>query len=979
MWPRTHESLKPDNDQCLSFLDALDEEDRALNEGNPEPDPDALAYSAARDAYHLARAKNDPLALATAESVFRKKLFARLHYRGRAALCFSGGGIRSATFGLGILQGLAARSLQSQGERPGLLGEFDYLSTVSGGGYLGAWFSAWATRLARPGTNKLTCCSEQDRADGPAEVIRYLSESPDSSFEPEPATVKHLRTYSNYLAPKVGLLSADTWALANTVIRNVILNWFVLLPLFAAIILAPDLASRLVSLAPGSISPSTLWFLLGTGVFAGAVSTAYIGYDLPDGGNAQKPAKWFVYASFLPLSLAAMHLTIFWAWLPCGSPDVAWWNIVARGKEGLCWWQFGVLGALMHGGGMAAGLAFVDLRYHRPPRRIGVATALFAALTGFAGGVLAEALAQFAPHKALSGKLIYVHLYASLAFPLLMCVFLISGMLLVGFTSYVTEDEDREWWAFAGGRFLAIALAWAVSAITVLYAYSVLKWVNVQLSAVFTAVTGFSGWAVAKLASSPSTPSGYDDSKSCPAKLPPLSLVKEYGARLLLPVFLILLTMLFSAVNFQLLHLINHLPSKVPSYWPGFLKPLGDASAHIFWLGGFYIAVCLIASYFINVNKFSLHGMYRMRLIRAFLGASNANRRPNPFTNFDSADNMPMCTLTHHKPLHVVNMTLNLVGGTNLAWQQRKAESFTSTRLHTGSCRLGYRESSLYGGRFKEQANRLPVTLGTAITISGAAASPNMGYHSSPLLGIVMTLFNARLGWWLGNPKARNGLWKRPGPRFGIRPFINEALGLTNDQADWLYLSDGGHFENLGLYEMVVRRCRLIVLSDAGVDPAYTYEDLANAIRKIRIDLGIPIEFEPPSLPMSPSGKPTGEFSGQHCAVASILYHAVDGDVQPGTLIYIKASRNGNEPPDVKQYAAANPSFPHQSTAEQFFNESRFESYRRLGLHIVEEICGVTPDSAPQFTLESFRNVVRSYVHSPKCACSSTSDEQKTT
>jgi hypothetical protein len=955
------EGQKLHEDQCLSFLDALDEEDRALSEESQEPVPDAEAYEAARAAYHSARAKGDAGAFAAAESVFRKALFARLHYRGRTALCFSGGGIRSATFGLGILQGLAARSLQQEGERPGLLGEFDYLSTVSGGGYLGSWFSAWATRLARPGTNKLTCCTERDRIDGPAEVIRQLSQSPDSSFEPEPATVKHLRTYSNYLAPKVGLLSADTWALVNTVIRNIILNWFVLLPLFAAVILAPALAWRLLWLKPNSIPVSTLWFLLGTGILAGAVSTAYIGYDLPNGGDAQKPAKWFVYFCFLPLSIAAMHLAIFWAWLPHGSPHAAWWDIIGRGKIGLAWWQFGIVGAVMHGGGMAAGLAVVGLKYHRPPRRIGVATALFAALTGFAGGLLTEAITQLAPY-GLDGKLTYVRLYMSLAFPAMMGVFLVSGMLLVGLTSYITEDEDREWWAFAGGRFLAVSLGWALAAITVLYGGYVLQWVNGQLSAAFTAVTGMSGWAAAKLAGSASTPSGHDDNKSRPPTLPVRGVLKEYGARVLLPVFLILLTMLFSAVNFSLLRLINHLPLGIPSYWPPFLKPLGDASAHIFWLGGFYIVVCGIASYFINVNKFSLHGMYRMRLIRAFLGASNTNRRPNLFTNFDSADNMPMCTLTHHKPLHVVNMTLNLVGGANLAWQQRKAESFTSTRIHTGACRVGYRPSSLYGGRFREHPKKLPISLGTAITISGAAASPNMGYHSSPLLGIVMTLFNARLGWWLGNPKAPDDLWKWPGPRFGIRPFINEALGLTNDEANWLYLSDGGHFENLGLYEMVLRRCRLIVVSDAGADPAYTYEDLANAIRKIRIDLGIPIEFDPPSLPMSPTGWPTEKFSGQHCAVADILYSAVDGEVPPGTLIYIKASRNGNEPPDVKQYAAANPSFPHQSTAEQFFNESQFESYRRLGLHVIEEICGVTPDSAPQLTLESFRNLVESYI-----------------
>ena len=966
---------EPAEHRYLSYLDALYEEDKDLGGEKGEFIPTDAEYEQAYATYRNAcddapvrcvvGGKAGVLELPEA-AAFRKVLFARLHRRKRSALCFSGGGIRSATFGLGILQGLAERSLQQKGRRPGLLGEFDYLSTVSGGGYLGSWFSAWATRLARPGTHEFTGRKERDEFDGSAELIRQLSKKPEPCFEPEPAPLKHLRTYSNYLAPKVGLLSADSWALADTVLRNMVLNWFVLLPLFAAILLIPRLAQSLLLLTPGDVAPITLWFLFGTGVLAAAISTAYVGFDLPNGGNAQKPVRWFVYASLLPLALAAVHLTLFWAWLPAGNPHAAWWDIVGRGKAGLSWWQFALTGALMHGGGMAAGLAYVDLKYHRPPRRIGVTTACFAATTGIVGGALAEAIAAL-PAYGLKSELIHANTYAVLAFPLLMGVFLVSGMLLVGLTSYVTEDEDREWWAFAGGRFLSVSIGWAVASSIVLFASTSLHWLNRELSVLFAAITGISGWAAAKLGQSPATPSGHNDTSSA-AKLPLPSIVREYGAQLFLPVFLILLTMLLSVINSRLLQLIDHLPNKLDSYWPGFLKPLGDASAHIFLLAIVYLVVCLVSSYFINVNKFSLHGMYRMRLIRGFLGASNTKRTANLFTDFDSADNIPMCALSESKPLHVVNMTLNLVGGSNLAWQQRKAEPFTSTRLHTGSFRVGYRPSAWYGGRFREQEKPLPISLGTAITISGAAASPNMGYHSSPLLGLVMTLFNARLGWWLGNPKASNGLWRLPGPKFGIRPFIDEALGLTNDTANWLYLSDGGHFENLGLYEMVLRRCSLIVVSDAGEDAKYTYENLANALRKIQIDLGVPIEFKPPSLPMSPTGWPTDRFSGQHCAIANIDYGAVDDDVPPGTLIYIKASLNGDEPPDVKQYAAMNPSFPHQSTAEQFFNESQFESYRRLGLHIVEEICGSTPDSVPQLTLESFRTRAESYARPEKLA-----------
>jgi hypothetical protein len=444
----------------------LYEEDRVLGGEKSESIPGTAEYEEAYATYRaacnhapvacVAGGKGDAPELPEAVA-FRKALFARLHHGRRSALCFSGGGIRSATFGLGILQGLAARSLQQEGKRPGLLGEFDYLSTVSGGGYLGSWFSAWATRLARPRTHEFTCREEQDDCDGSAEVIRQLAKPPEPCFEPEPAPIKHLRTYSNYLAPKVGLLSADSWALANTVVRNIILNWFVLLPLFAAVLLIPVLARGLLQLTPGDVTTATLWFLLGVGVLTGAVSTAYVGFDLPNAGNAQKPVKWFVYASFLPLAVAAVHLTLFWAWLPQGDQQAAWWDIVGRGKAGLSWWQFGLTGALMHGGGMAAGLAYVDLKYHRPPRHIGVATECFSALTGFLGGVLAEAVTRL-PAYGAKGELIHTGNYAVLAFPLLMGVFLLSGMLLVGLTSYITEDEDRESWAFAGGRFSAYRL-----------------------------------------------------------------------------------------------------------------------------------------------------------------------------------------------------------------------------------------------------------------------------------------------------------------------------------------------------------------------------------------------------------------------------------------------------------------------------------------------------------------------------------------
>ena len=133
--------------------------------------------------------------------------------------------------------------------------------------------------------------------------------------------------------------------------------------------------------------------------------------------------------------------------------------------------------------------------------------------------------------------------------------------------------------------------------------------------------------------------------------------------------------------------------------------------------------------------------------------------------------------------LHVVNVALNLVAGHNLAWQERKAETFTVSPLHSGSYHLGYRSSRTYGGPVEG------ISLGTAITISGAAASPNMGYHSSPLLGLVMMFFNARLGWWLGNPGVHGQrTYEQAFPQPSIKPMLAEAFGLTDDTSQHVYL-----------------------------------------------------------------------------------------------------------------------------------------------------------------------------------------------
>jgi hypothetical protein len=303
-----------------------------------------------------------------------------------------------------------------------------------------------------------------------------------------------------------------------------------------------------------------------------------------------------------------------------------------------------------------------------------------------------------------------------------------------------------------------------------------------------------------------------------------------------------------------------------------------------------------------------------------------------------------------YKLLHVVNTSLNLVGGEKLAWQQRKAEPFSITPLHSGCYRLGYRRSRVYGGK-----DTGGVSIGTAAAISGAAASSNMGYYTtSPVISLLLTLFNVRLGWWYGNPgPAGQKTYTLANPSFSVSPVVYEAFGLTNDRYRYVYLTDGGHFENLGIYEMVLRRCHCIVVCDGAADGEYRFGDLGNAVRKIRIDLGVPIEFHCFDIygwDESERRKEKGqEGRGMYWAVGRIRYscvdkEGVDEDGRPraasdGIIIYVKPALYGDEPRDVLEYRENFPAFPHQSTGDQFFDEPQFESYRALGSFIADEMC----------------------------------------
>jgi hypothetical protein len=505
-------------------------------------------------------------------------------------------------------------------------------------------------------------------------------------------------------------------------------------------------------------------------------------------------------------------------------------------------------------------------------------------------------------------------LYVCIAPGLLLLLIALLTTLFIGLSSGTTSDDDREWLSRAGAWVLIVVVGWTVGSAISLFGPGLPGWVSSAiasfggLAGVLTALLGYGHWTPAQEPKDPKE-------QSLATRVSNLLL------KIAAPIFVVALLVVLSLFTFWL---VDQFMGPFP---PGSQRYKVSAALSALGVAASLAGVDLLMGRFVHVNIFSLHAMYRNRLIRAYLGASRlkSERKPHLFTGFAESDDLQMTEISQSRPFHVINMALNLVHGKQLAWQERKAESFIVSPLHAGSCELdSFRPVSQYGRG---------LSVGTAAAISGAAATPNMGYHSSPAITFLMTFFNVRLGWWLGNPAhAGWNTWALPGPRYALRPIVAEALGRTDDLNPYVYLSDGGHFENLGLYEMVLRRCHLIVVCDAGEDSKRTFGDLGNAVRKIRVDMGIPIEFKG-------GGPGAPNALGGYGAVGSIRYSCVDPDAPDGLLIYVKPALNGSEPVDLRNYATLHPEFPHQSTTNQWFDESQFESYRMLGSHIIENVC----------------------------------------
>ena len=847
-------------------------------------------------------------------------------------LSFSGGGIRSATFNRGVLQALSELRL---------LKEFDYLSTVSGGGYIGSWLSAWIHRA------------------GVDTVQEQLSirDHPDV----EPKEVTFLRSYSNYLTPRTGIFSTDTLAAVATYLRNLILNLSIVLLCLTVVLLLPRLfawAGKLLHDWPNALLACAALGLTVAVFFINLNLASQLPYSQSNRDKRALGAKWKApwYARrtavvawiVLPLTLGAMALSL---WLAGPAPSLSQalltpdWPTLRH--------DLVIIGVMTATIGFIWFFALKIARVWREPGdrptwRWRLGALVIGVLLGLVALVVFQQLMppRTVPDPSFKVEPLRLWWATVCGLPGLLGVFGLAVVFVIGVSGRQFEEDSREWWSRLGGVLFGIAVGWLVVAGLAIYSP---PWV-MRLTRL---AQGLSiAWLVTTVAGVRTAMSGGSGKPGSVGWRDRLAMITPY-------VFLAgLLVALAFGIHAALAawHGQGTFTSSEADYFAaiaGWLSLKGLLAPFLF-----SAALAAFFSWRIDVNVFAFHMFYRNRLVRCYLGASNPRRADHPFTGFDGDDSVPMKDL-RQRPYHLVNAALNITRGTRLAWQERKAASFVASplfcgyelqdddRLAAGSYQrtedyLGEENETRLARRAKARRRRgaateddpdpgaLKLGLGSALAVSGAAASPNQGYHSAPAVAFLMTVFNVRLGWWLQNP-AQLRQWRHMGPRWGILYLLSELLGMADESSKYVYLSDGGHFENLGIYELVRRGCRFIVACDAGMDAGFEFEDLGNAIRKCQVDLGVTIDIDTGPIRPDPA---TGRALA-HCAVGTIRYGGASRPQAPdGYLLYIKPSITGSEPGDVLQYRAAHAEFPHESTSDQWFGESQFESYRKLGHHI---------------------------------------------
>ncbi|MEM6985805.1 MAG: hypothetical protein AAF499_04625 [Pseudomonadota bacterium] len=341
------------------------------------------------------------------------------------------------------------------------------------------------------------------------------------------------------------------------------------------------------------------------------------------------------------------------------------------------------------------------------------------------------------------------------------------------------------------------------------------------------------------------------------------------------------------------------------------------------------LVFCLIG-YTVNIDRIIPARYYRRHLQRTYFKTRETQRGSAAVTVETLRGDVDL----HHTPYPLINATLNLPSSPCPSLRGRQSEVFLLSPLYCGASLLGYFENTRTGW------GKLPYV--TAVATSGAAASPLMGRNTRPTLAPWMAALNVRLALWA--PNINSARQPDVAPIGGPANLLWQELGARADEHDpYINLSDGGHSENLGVYELLRRRCQLIVCVDAEADADLQFDGMIRLIRLAKIDFDVDIDIDLDDIRRQRSG-----YSYSHFALGRIRYprynasapqsEATSATHETGYLLYIKSSLTGNETETVTDFHRQFPKFPHQSTLDQFFSEAQFESYRALGQHVGNDL-----------------------------------------
>jgi len=988
--------------------------------------------------------------------------------RNLVGLAFSGGGIRSASFNLGVLQGLESRNV---------LWMFDYLSTVSGGGFIGSWWSAWLSREKRQAGTIFPANEELEpgrRAD--TAVLRHADDGvaippgpPDGSrIARRDDPIHFLRLFSNYLTPRKGAFSPDTWRLIAFYARGLIFTWIVLLPILLAAVMFGQTFFMTRSAAPYFLCPDITLLKA-----KGSASIEPVGDRGQDRHSPASDAETMVAGSSYcarggikdisarsvevrlkrlakPMAiLFTIYATLALLWLAYASSPfwlavlsffavgvLALWKIVPyfASGEGDPFYEWSVpvtiAGAVIVHGVQALSRRVRMRTNGAPTGRASTSTVVTATAADYRG-MLSKQQAWLLRLMTFLGALLLVagfghdvvdwlirraNAWSASAGWSAVATALVSGAYTIYKALPNTHGAAEPAPGKIGKVLMTIAPAFALAVLALGFAW--LSHYLLRLSADQPPTTrlgslvGAAAWlgvvqllfAIVESHRDPSSPPPVSAFwhrvipesvlpifvklmerwfPNFASRLAQLPRERERWVYLFSPQgwvrvsFLVSLWALLYATHVRLSQLVElpiggatalsvpfltlstlvaiglvtfakrTWPIALGSARPAVLLAIAAGTAALTFIGdkvgaaddtAFLIAplwIVLLIGFVIctgwlaDPNLLSIHGFYKGRLARAYLGASNTARLNEEITDSAPGDDLAMTTLWNHDaggPYHIINATLSLVGASDLAMSQRSAENFVMSRYHCGSARAGYRCSADYmDGQ---------LSLATAAAISGAAVSPNMGSTTpSAALALFLSLFNVRLGFWAPTPAGRR--WREPHARLWPFYILRETLSNTGQIGSYCYLTDGGHFDNTALYSLIERGCRYIVVCDCGADPDLGFEDIGVAIRRCRIDFGTEINLR---IDEFVKRKRRDRTTKTHVVWGTIHYQqehlqmlGLDAASEHGVIVWIKPAVTARDSADVQQYHRANLDFPQQSTADQWYDESQFESYRRLG------------------------------------------------